>query len=128
MWMLARGPPAPLAIALPAPLPYGPRAIQRGAQVFRKFAMLLGFVVMSSYAFWDGSIESDAISAALLKDKRYRTKVCGFIDYPIIDRAVAISGDLADAAGLEWAGHWKNFREFPHCQQSGIRWQELIRR
>ena len=39
-----------------------------------------------------------------------------------------VYGDLADASGLEWAGHWKNFREFPHCQQSGIRWQELIRR
>ena len=40
----------------------------------------------------------------------------------------AVYGDLADAAGLEWAGHWTRFREFPHCQQSGIKWQELIRK
>lgn len=25
-------------------------------------------------------------------------------------------GDLGQAAGLEWAGRWKRFREFPHFQ------------
>ena len=35
-------------------------------------------------------------------------------------------GELAEMAGLEWAGHWMTFKEFPHCQQKGAKWQELI--
>jgi peptidoglycan L-alanyl-D-glutamate endopeptidase CwlK len=36
-------------------------------------------------------------------------------------------GACAEAAGLEWAGRWVRFREFPHVQEPGARWQELIR-
>lgn len=25
-------------------------------------------------------------------------------------------GEIAESCGLEWAGRWKNFREYPHCQ------------
>jgi peptidoglycan L-alanyl-D-glutamate endopeptidase CwlK len=35
-------------------------------------------------------------------------------------------GELAQMAGLEWAGHWMTFKEFPHCQQKNTKWQELI--
>jgi peptidoglycan L-alanyl-D-glutamate endopeptidase CwlK len=28
-------------------------------------------------------------------------------------------GELGEAQGLEWAGHWKRFREFPHFQFTG---------
>lgn len=36
-------------------------------------------------------------------------------------------GEIAEGCGLEWAGRWKNFREFPHCQDSGGKtWQELV--
>lgn len=35
-------------------------------------------------------------------------------------------GECADAAGLEWAGHWTKFKEYPHCQMPGVSWQELI--
>ena len=35
-------------------------------------------------------------------------------------------GELASMVGLEWAGNWTNFVEFPHCQQKNERWQDLI--
>lgn len=44
------------------------------------------------------------------------------------ERMWQIYGELADMAGMEWAGHWIGFREYPHCQQSGARWQDLITR
>jgi len=28
-------------------------------------------------------------------------------------------GQIAEGVGLEWAGRWKRFREFPHCQYTG---------
>jgi peptidoglycan L-alanyl-D-glutamate endopeptidase CwlK len=28
-------------------------------------------------------------------------------------------GELGEAAGLEWAGRWTKFREFPHFQYTG---------
>jgi len=28
-------------------------------------------------------------------------------------------GELAESCGLEWAGRWKNFKEFAHCQFTG---------
>lgn len=28
-------------------------------------------------------------------------------------------GAIAESVGLEWAGHWTRFREFPHCQFTG---------
>jgi len=33
----------------------------------------------------------------------------------------------AVAAGLEWAGHWRRFKEYPHTQLPGYDWRELIR-
>lgn len=37
-------------------------------------------------------------------------------------------GKLVTEAGLEWAGNWSGKkREFPHAQQPGINWQDLIR-
>lgn len=28
-------------------------------------------------------------------------------------------GEIAESIGLEWAGRWKTFKEFPHCQFTG---------
>ena len=28
-------------------------------------------------------------------------------------------GEIAESVGLEWAGRWKKFCEFPHCQHTG---------
>lgn len=28
-------------------------------------------------------------------------------------------GAIAESVGLEWAGHWTRFREYPHCQFTG---------
>lgn len=40
----------------------------------------------------------------------------------------AAYGDLGLAAGLEWAGNWPGSkREFPHMQEPGIDWRDLIR-
>ncbi|RMF69429.1 MAG: hypothetical protein D6743_01865 [Calditrichaeota bacterium] len=36
-------------------------------------------------------------------------------------------GRLGVELGLEWAGNWTRFREFPHMQEAGARWQDLIR-
>lgn len=35
-------------------------------------------------------------------------------------------GSLIEEIGLEWAGRWKKFREFPHAQLSGYSWKDLI--
>ena len=35
-------------------------------------------------------------------------------------------GRLGEGEGLEWAGNWKRFREYPHMQEKGARWKELI--
>lgn len=36
-------------------------------------------------------------------------------------------GELGLAAGFEWAGNWPhNKREFPHVQEPGVDWRELI--
>ena len=35
-------------------------------------------------------------------------------------------GRIAESVGLEWAGTWKKFREYPHCQEPGMNWRELI--
>lgn len=31
------------------------------------------------------------------------------------------AGEIAESVGLEWAGRWKRFREFPHVQLKGWR-------
>lgn len=36
-------------------------------------------------------------------------------------------GELCKEAGLEWAGTWKRFREYPHSQMPNIDWRDLIR-
>ena len=35
-------------------------------------------------------------------------------------------GSLGVEQGLEWAGNWSRFREFPHMQEEGARWRDLI--
>lgn len=35
-------------------------------------------------------------------------------------------GRLGQAAGLEWAGNWRSFKEFPHMQRPGFDWREFI--
>lgn len=35
-------------------------------------------------------------------------------------------GELAVTVGLEWAGNWTSFREFPHCQDPDASWRDLI--
>ena len=39
----------------------------------------------------------------------------------------AAYGRLGQEAGLEWAGTWTTFCEFPHMQQPGAAWKDLIR-
>lgn len=36
-------------------------------------------------------------------------------------------GQIAESVGLEWAGRWRSFKEKPHVQMRGVRWEELIR-
>jgi len=40
----------------------------------------------------------------------------------------ALYGECAEEAGLEWAGRWTRFREFPHVQMPGANWRDLIER
>ena len=35
-------------------------------------------------------------------------------------------GQCARSVGLEWAGDWTSFREYPHCQLPGMDWRVLI--
>ena len=42
-------------------------------------------------------------------------------------RAWTVYGKAAQEQGLLWAGSWKRFKEYPHCQLPGYRWQQLIR-
>jgi len=36
-------------------------------------------------------------------------------------------GAIAKACGLEWAGDWKTFKEYPHCQfTGGLTWKQLM--
>jgi len=37
-----------------------------------------------------------------------------------------VYGELAETAGLSWAGNWIGFKEYPHCQQKNMRWKDLI--
>lgn len=37
-------------------------------------------------------------------------------------------GDCCELAGLEWAGHWTRFREFPHAQLRDVDWKTLIKK
>jgi peptidoglycan L-alanyl-D-glutamate endopeptidase CwlK len=35
-------------------------------------------------------------------------------------------GQIAKSCGLEWAGDWKTFKEYPHCQYTGgLNWRQL---
>lgn len=36
-------------------------------------------------------------------------------------------GSCVREAGLVWSGDWTSFREYPHCQMPGYKWQDLIR-
>ena len=44
------------------------------------------------------------------------------------DRLWKLYGTCAMAAGLNWAGNWRSFREMPHCQIPGVDWHDLIKR
>ena len=36
-------------------------------------------------------------------------------------------GEIAKSCGLEWAGDWKTFKEYPHCQYTGgFTWKQLM--
>lgn len=35
-------------------------------------------------------------------------------------------GRLGLEAGLEWSGNWTRFKEYPHMQEKGAKWRELI--
>ena len=41
-------------------------------------------------------------------------------------RAWATYGDLGRQVGLEWAGTWMRFQEYPHLQVPGRSWKEMI--
>lgn len=52
---------------------------------------------------------------------------------PVWDRITPINqilwakiGRLGTEVGLEWAGYWPNFKEFPHFQEPNIKWEDLI--
>jgi peptidoglycan L-alanyl-D-glutamate endopeptidase CwlK len=36
-------------------------------------------------------------------------------------------GATVEDVGLEWAGTWKTFKEFPHAQMPAFNWREMIR-
>jgi len=36
-------------------------------------------------------------------------------------------GKIAMASGLEWAGTWRSFKEFPHLQAPDANWRDFIR-
>ena len=38
-----------------------------------------------------------------------------------------IYGEIAQAAGLDWAGEWLGFKEYPHCQLPSANWRKLIK-
>ena len=35
-------------------------------------------------------------------------------------------GNICVEAGLEWAGNWTGFREYPHAQRPGVNWRDMI--
>lgn len=35
-------------------------------------------------------------------------------------------GELARYCGLQWAGDWTGFKEYPHCQSEDVTWKDLI--
>jgi len=35
-------------------------------------------------------------------------------------------GKAGKLAGLEWAGDWRRFKEYPHMQAPGLSWRDLI--
>jgi len=37
-----------------------------------------------------------------------------------------VYGRIATQSGLEWAGNWKRFKEFPHVQLPNLDWRQLI--
>jgi len=36
-------------------------------------------------------------------------------------------GAAVEDAGLEWGGHWKTLKDFPHAQEPGCDWKTLIK-
>lgn len=36
-------------------------------------------------------------------------------------------GELGMTSGLEWAGTWRSFKEFPHLQDPHVNWRDLIK-
>ena len=47
--------------------------------------------------------------------------------WSLADPLYLLYGRLSIAAGLDWAGRWKSFREGPHSQTKGFNWREAIR-
>ncbi len=43
------------------------------------------------------------------------------------DLAWKIYGLCAKKAGLEWAGEWKSFKEYPHCQMKRFDWRKRVK-
>lgn len=35
-------------------------------------------------------------------------------------------GEFGVASGLEWAGNWTSFTEYPHLEEPGVSWKDLI--
>ena len=36
-------------------------------------------------------------------------------------------GELIESCQMEWSGRWSRFREYPHGQEIGVDWRELIK-
>lgn len=65
----------------------------------------------------------------------YHNHRCAFDFVPVINGKAQWAntalflkcGAIAKSIGLEWAGDWKTFKEYPHCQfTGGLHWKDLI--
>ena len=55
-----------------------------------------------------GSPSSDAFDIVIMRN--------GKPDWDKKNPAWGIAGTIGESVGLEWAGNWKSFKEFPHFQ------------
>jgi len=65
----------------------------------------------------------------------YHNYKCAFDFVPVVGGKAQWSntalflkcGAIAKQCGLEWAGDWKTFKEYPHCQfTGGLTWKQLM--
>ena len=52
--------------------------------------------------------------------------VCGKPEWDAESELWQVYGDIAVDCGLIWAGNWKKFKEYPHCQED-YEWKDLLK-